>query len=121
MDAVAGFVETIMNLHTIALFLHLVFAAVWVGGLFAWSHGARLRPSVFLASAGVMGLSGLYLLGYGRPDLLREGLFHLKLAAFGGLSLLALYLAWRPAAGRGLAWAGFGLGLLALFAIAALP
>ena len=110
-----------MSLYTFAFFFHLAFSAIWVGGLFAWAHGAHLRPAVFLISAGVMLLTGLYLLSHGRPDLLREGLFHLKLAAFGGLFLLSLYLARRPVKGRGLAWAGFGLGLLALYTIAALP
>ena len=110
-----------MGIYTLALFLHLVFAAVWVGGLFAWAHGARLRPGIFLIAAGVMGLTGLFLVGHGRPDLLREGLFHLKLAAYAGLLLLSLFLARRPGSARIYGWAGFALGLVALFAIAALP
>jgi len=110
-----------MGLYTFALFLHLVFASVWVGGLFAWGHGARLRPGIFLVAAGVMGLTGLYLVSHGRPDLLREGLFHLKLAAYAGLLLLSLFLVRRPGGGGVYGWAGFALGLLALFAIAALP
>ncbi len=114
-------IQPIMGMYSIALFLHLVFAALWVGGLFAWAHGARIRPLVFVISALVMGLSGLFLVTQGRPDLLREGLFHLKLTAYAVLAILSVYLAYRPDAGRGVAWLGFALGLVALFAIAWLP
>ena len=114
--------QTIMDMQMV-LFLHLVFAAIWIGGWFVLAHGGRTGWLVAygLVSAAAMLVTGGHMLFSSRPDLLSQGLFHLKLGAYAAMVLLAL-VAWiRPRWHRHVAWAGFASGLLALYSITALP
>ena len=94
------------------LFFHLIFAILWIGGMIYTLFflrpslnlvnqekgkelikeiNRRFFPSVFISIIGLL-LTGLLLIKLYRPDLLKNGLFHFKLATFLIMTLNFFYI-----------------------------
>jgi len=130
-------------MERIALFLHILFAIVWIGGMiyslfflkpslkeipdnkrteFLKAVNGKFLPSA-LISALLLLITGIFLLLNMRPDLLKNGMFHFKLLLYSimliNLAYIYFYLYRKASFHKMINFVGLnlGLGILVLFII----